>query len=595
MGVWPRIAWKLGLAAAAAIFAAYIPLRDTVAGPSVYALASLLACVAFFVGPRVIGSRGLHWRLFGIGMAFYAAADVWWAITTLQGTTLPYPSWADALYLIAYVFFVAGTAVLLRGTRPAAGDLLDGLLVAATAAFVVWPLVIAPTAETGTSFLESFVSGAYPTLDVLLLIGLAPVALATRSRCASHGALVTGFAAMLGADLVYAVLNLKNLYTDSNAINLAWIAANGCLAFAALHPSARRLDEPVPRKPGRLGLGRLVIIAAALAVGPAIGLGLDLTGHRTIDAAEPIATVTAIVLVLARIILLWRERERVERALHESQVRYRDLYALAEAARGELAAKNEELLELDGLKDQFVGLVSHELRTPLTSICGYLDLLREGVADREVAQQLRFLDALDRNAGRLMTLVNDLLFITQMQAGKVQLALGELDLAEVAIECAEAAKPLADERQIGLEVFVEAHPRLAADRSRLTQVFDNLISNALKFTPPGGRVTVFVGDGEDAAFARVRDTGIGIAPTDLRHLFEPFFRSASEGVASTPGTGLGLAISKGIVEAHGGQISAQSVEGSGTTFTIELPTRPTPRGVKTPLHGPSVAPVPARP
>jgi signal transduction histidine kinase len=325
----------------------------------------------------------------------------------------------------------------------------------------------------------------------------------------------------------------------------------------------------VPRRAGTLGPGRLSIIAAALAAGPLLGVVLDLSGHKGVVPAEPIASVTAIVLVLARIVLLLWERERAERALHQSESRYRELYGVAESARSELAAKNEELLELDRLKDQFVGLVSHELRTPLTSICGYLELFREGFPDGPVDQQERFLEAVERNAGRLLTLINDLLFMTQIEAGKLDLELAEIQLAELAEECAAAARPLAEERRIALDVVADATPRVDADRSRLIQVFDNLISNALKFTPPGGEVRIVLGADNGVVRAEVRDTGMGISARDQRHLFEPFFRSSS--VAAVPGTGLGLAISKGIVEAHGGHLFARSEEGRGTTFRIELP------------------------
>jgi len=565
-------AWKLGPAAAALVFVAYVAFHDSIGCASIYTLSSVLACAAFFVGPALHRSAGLTWKLFGTGMAFYAVADGFWAVYTLLGKALPYPSIADAFYLVAYTLFVLGTLVLLRGTSPSAGDLLDGLLIASAAAFLIWPLLIVPTANSGGStLLERLVSGAYPTMDVLLVIGLAPIVVASRARGLSFVALAAGFCTLLGADLVYAFLNLKGVWADESLINVAWVAANGAFVFAACHPSVRLLNRPVERRPGRLGPGRLSIIAAALAVGPLLGIVLKLSGDRTIEPAEPIASVIAIALVLVRIVLLWRERERAEEALHQSELRYRELYGVAESARGELAAKNEELLQLDRLKDQFVGLVSHELRTPLTSICGYLELLREGFPDAPIEQQERFFDALDRNAQRLLTLINDLLFMTQIEAGKLELELTRVELAELAEECAEAVKPLAEERQIALEVVADTAAPVRADRSRLTQVFDNLVSNALKFTPPGGSVQVVVGAENGVARAEVKDSGMGVDARDQPHLFEPFFRAPTASVAAVPGTGLGLAISKGIVEAHGGSISARSVEGRGTTFRIELP------------------------
>ncbi len=133
MGVTPVNAWKLGVGAVVALLVAYVPLRDTPFGPSVYALASLLACIAFFAGPALQRSRAPQWKLFGAEMFFYWVADAIWAVTWLLGETLPYPSVADAFYLVAYALFTAGALVLLRGTRASAGNILDGLLVATIA------------------------------------------------------------------------------------------------------------------------------------------------------------------------------------------------------------------------------------------------------------------------------------------------------------------------------------------------------------------------------------------------------------------------------------------------------------------------------
>jgi signal transduction histidine kinase len=438
---------------------------------------------------------------------------------------------------------------------------------------VLWLLLIEPIAnQTGTRLAERLVSTAYPTMDVLLLAGLAPLVLASRRRCPAYVALVAGFGLMMAADLLYAVLTLKGIYGNGSSLDFAWIAANGLLAVAALHPSIRLLSKPAKAPRGRLGLGRLSIVCGALVVRPLLTAALVVSGHHRLTGDLAIVSGVATVLVLLRLGLLWREREQAEEDLRLSEARYRDLYAVAQAARDQLAAQNEQLLELDRLKDEFVGLVSHELRTPLTSIRGYVDLLLEAEPELSAERRLAFLEVLDRNANRLLALVDDLLFITRLEAGKLVLELSELDLAALVRECAAAAQPLAAERGIALETVEYASPRVDADWSRLTQVLDNLISNALKFTPPGGRVELRI-DGDDSfAQVEVTDTGIGIAGSELPHMFSPFFRASSATAASIPGTGLGLAISKGIVETHGGSISVRSEEGRGTTFRVELPT-----------------------
>jgi two-component system sensor histidine kinase/response regulator len=239
----------------------------------------------------------------------------------------------------------------------------------------------------------------------------------------------------------------------------------------------------------------------------------------------------------------------------------------------ELEAQNESLLELDRLKDEFVALVSHELRTPLTSIRGYLELLLEGEAGDLTDEQRQFLGVVERNAHRLLALVGDLLFLAQVEAGRLSLEIGAVDLGAVAAESVETARPLAEEKSVTLTLATGPLALIAGDRGRIAQLFDNLISNGVKFTPSDGRVDVRVKSQRGNAVIEVRDTGMGIPPEEQEHLFERFFRTAQATEQAIPGTGLGLAISKAIVEAHGGQIVVASGEGSGSTFRISLPLR----------------------
>jgi two-component system, OmpR family, phosphate regulon sensor histidine kinase PhoR len=179
----------------------------------------------------------------------------------------------------------------------------------------------------------------------------------------------------------------------------------------------------------------------------------------------------------------------------------------------------------------------------------------------------------ERNADRLLALANDLLFMAQLEAGKLVLELGETALAPLAEECAQAARSLAEDREIALTVHTSATPVLAVDRPRLAQVLANLLSNALKFTPPGGSVELRIGGNGHAVQLEVSDTGMGISTADqLRS--RPSSAPRRRNATAIPGTGLGLAISKGIAEAHRGRISVESKEGRGTTFRIELPSAP---------------------
>jgi PAS domain S-box-containing protein len=237
----------------------------------------------------------------------------------------------------------------------------------------------------------------------------------------------------------------------------------------------------------------------------------------------------------------------------------------------ELADQNERLRELDRLKDEFVALVSHELRTPLTSIRGYLELVLDEEAGALTDEQRQFLGVVERNAHRLLALVGDLLFLAQVEAGKLSLEVGAVDLSSIAAESVETARPLAEEKDITLTLATGPLALIAGDRARLAQLLDNLISNGVKFTPSGGRVDVRVRGLRGKAVIEIRDTGMGIPAAEQEHLFERFYRTSQATEQAIPGTGLGLAISKAIVEAHGGQIVVASGEGTGSTFRISLP------------------------
>jgi signal transduction histidine kinase len=228
--------------------------------------------------------------------------------------------------------------------------------------------------------------------------------------------------------------------------------------------------------------------------------------------------------------------------------------------------------ELDRMRDAFVATVSHELRTPLTSISGFLEMMQdeeEGLG----ADGRQYLGVIRRSAARLQALVEDLLLVAQIEAKRIELTLGPVDIAGLARRAVELAQPAATERGVAVDVVADHPPAIVADGARLTQVLDNLISNAVKFTQEGGRVTVRVdrdGDGEGVRLS-VADTGIGIPADEQGQVFSRFFRASTATRQAIPGTGLGLAISRALVEQHGGTISLESKEGAGTNVTVSLP------------------------
>ena len=240
-----------------------------------------------------------------------------------------------------------------------------------------------------------------------------------------------------------------------------------------------------------------------------------------------------------------------------------------EQLRGELAAQNVQLRELDVMKDEFVALVSHELRTPLTAIQGYTELVLDGTAGEVNEEQRTMLGAVSRNSARLFRLINDLLFVAQVNAGKLNVAIEDVDLGAVAAEAITDARPRAAAAEVTLAFECEPELMVRADRVRLAQVFDNLISNAIKFTPAGGRVGLTISMVDENVMIVVADSGMGMTEEDQQRLFTRFFRT--KGAAKIQGTGLGLSITKAIIDAHQGSISVESELGQGTRFTVTVP------------------------
>jgi signal transduction histidine kinase len=238
-----------------------------------------------------------------------------------------------------------------------------------------------------------------------------------------------------------------------------------------------------------------------------------------------------------------------------------------------IGSHNERLRKVDRMKDDFVASVSHELRTPLTSIRGYVELVLEGEAGELSEEQHRFLSIVERNADRLLRVVGDLLVVAQVEAGGISLARGPTDVEELVRQAVDAARPAASEQGIdlGLEVDLDGVTELHADRARIAQVLDNLISNGLKFTPSGGHVAVRAFRHADVVVLEVSDDGMGVSEEDQKQLFQRFFRARSATEQAIQGTGLGLVIAKAIVEAHNGVISVKSAAGAGTVFRVELP------------------------
>ena len=237
------------------------------------------------------------------------------------------------------------------------------------------------------------------------------------------------------------------------------------------------------------------------------------------------------------------------------------------------ATMTRQLTELDKLKAEFVSVASHELKTPINVITGYVQLLEDGVFGPVPEQQREVLGTIGRQAGSLTRLVRQLLDISRFEAGAGKIEPRPFPLWEFVRELERAFQVLAHQREVQFRITRadDVPDRVTWDYDRMNEVLGNLLSNAFKFTPRGGRVELAIDAAGDRVLLEVKDSGAGIAAEHLPRIFDKFYQADNQAAASSKGTGLGLAIAKSIVEAHGGTITCESNPGSGTTFMIDLP------------------------
>jgi signal transduction histidine kinase len=243
----------------------------------------------------------------------------------------------------------------------------------------------------------------------------------------------------------------------------------------------------------------------------------------------------------------------------------------------ELARKNEELTHLDQLKSDFMATMSHELRTPLTSIIGYSDMLLSGMTGELNEKQSAFVDSILKGGEALLNLINDVLDLTKIEAGRLELNREAVDLRAALLGVLPVVKPRAQDKRIRISTFLPTDlPLVWADPGKLNQILLNLITNGIKYTHENGSVSVEARTLGDFVEIRVNDTGIGIAKEDQDKVFQRFTQIDSSATRSQGGTGLGLAIVRELVELHGGTIRLQSKLGKGSSFVFTMPisTRP---------------------
>ncbi|HUO46191.1 MAG TPA: ATP-binding protein [Acidimicrobiia bacterium] len=352
-------------------------------------------------------------------------------------------------------------------------------------------------------------------------------------RTAIAGTLDDVIAPATDADVTEAQNAISTAIGDTRTISLGLALAAGLVLIGAVWMIERRIAQPTRR---------LAEAAGALAEGfslPPLPADNDDEIGRLTNAFN---------------VMVSRQTET--------------MHAL-EAANEEMTTQYERLRELDRLKDHFVATVSHELRTPLTSIVGYTELLTDGSVGELDAEQLQFLEVVSRNAYRLQRMVDDLLLAARIDAGTLRLEKAPFDLSELLVEAVESALPVAEDK--GVEIrFRPIDPlTMVGDRTRIGQAIDNLLNNAIKFSPPRGTIELRGGSTAAQATVEVTDAGVGIPEEELARVFDRFYRSSTSN--SVPGTGIGLSIVSYVAQAHDGSVRVRSEMGMGSTFTMVLP------------------------
>jgi signal transduction histidine kinase/small basic protein len=536
------------LALGAVAIGVYFLLPDD-AQDVLYVVIGLAAVAAVLHGARARAEGRLSWQLFAAGLLCAVVADTISGYYEVHlGREPPVPSSADVFYLASYPLLIAGIFLLLRdlGSIRTRAAILDAVIVTVAAGMVQWIFFVGPYLKTSLHPFARGVEMAYPTMDLLMFVALAQLALGTGVRTSAYRLLVVAVGLWIVGDELFG-LSVDN-YTAGGWLDAFWLGSYVCWGAAGLEPVENWRLALDRRQVPRLTKGRIALLAAALLTVPAVILVERFWhGHDLHPVSIAVGASLLAVLVIAR---------------------FAGLVRAVDSARIAEREANQRLRELDRLKDEFVSTISHELRTPLTSITGYVELAREQ-ADPETNG---YLAVAERNAARLLSLVNDLLFVARLQSGRLDLEEEQVDVAQLVAESVAAAKPEAVGANVELRLRLTGGDTVVrGDRRRLAQVIDNLVSNAIKFSADAGSVDLTVDRGNGKVTIEVEDRGIGISESERERLFERFFRSQGALDRQIPGTGLGLYITKSIVEAHGGSVAARSVVGEGSSFVVELP------------------------
>ena len=531
----------------------------TVAGNFMALLTPILSAAAcWWSAAKSSAHIRVSWNLLGAAAASWAIGQgIWSFYEIVLRQEVPFPSLADAGYLGFIPLAAAGILVysapsLQHGDR--ARFILDGILIVGALVLMAWvgalddTIQSIATSDEPVPLWELIVLGASPIGDLLIvsLVFLLLVRVEPKIK-ASFLLIAAGIGFFAVADTIYFVMINQGTYYTGHSIDLGWGIGFLLIAIAALR-SGQVGGAPEPLVgPAE----RVVAYLPYLPLGLCLLLVADHAFERGgLDPELLMALLALVVLVLVRQLYSLFENQRLNRQLETTTHR---------------------LQELQELRKQFLNNVVHDLRTPLTPLKIHLHLL-EHAQPPVGPDQSRSIHILKNSARQFEHLVNDLQDVFKIESGQLRLMTATTDIGQLALQVADASRDVANEKGIRFDATATSTLLANADPARVTQVLHNLLSNALKFTPREGKVSVTATRNDGHIRVAVNDNGRGLTPDEQARLFKPFSQVHDRREVNERGTGLGLYISRGIIEQHDGRMWVESQgRGFGSTFLFELP------------------------
>ena len=545
--------------------------------------AGIVGVIFYRYGQHTNAMRRRGWLFIAIAcISFVVGQSAWTYFESIRGVEVPFPSLADIGFLGTYILLIPGV-LMLFGSLNVAGrlrQLLDSAIVAGSVGVLSWSFLVQKLWHTSdASLIGKIISITYPLGDIAALFGaiiLISNARQKKDLRRSLNFLAVGILGFVFFDTSFTWMSMNNTYHTGSwsdwMISFGWILIGYSFLTQMWWVSKKKTypnyyeDSPTTRIPAmwQLALPYIAVTTACLVVGIN-----DYIKLASVSSSSVIAGVLLMLLVMIRQILALIENRSLTLELKSFN---ENLEKLVAQRTEELELQNKTILAMAEERNRFYRHVSHEVRTPLTSVIGFAEILMEDTDEPLNQWQKTQLKKVVDGAYRLLNMINDLLDISRIESERMEVRYSSIKLDVVTRQIADNMKPLAQSKALDIKMNVATNlPIIITDEQKLTQIIVNLMSNAIKYTHSGA-ISIGAVVSSELVSICVEDTGIGIPEGELDNIFKEFYRIHNGPVQQ--GSGLGLAIVKKLVDLIGGQITIQSKQGVGSTFTVTIPVTP---------------------